>query len=185
MEIVASSEDKNYTYIPKGYTIPTDADYFHITTNNTIYGTEIPRGHGLPRNAYRRHYVVGHHEPSGRREEVRRMIYGGGAQKNVGPAGVTFSVIVRKDLLWQNGPQDPDDGGLPHPHRRRAPQQLDVQHAPVFPIFVMHETLKWVKELGGLEAMYERNKKKAETPLQRDRPQLDVRRHRRQGRTVR
>lgn len=89
------------------------------------------------------------------------MIYGG-AQKNVGPAGVTF-VIVRKDLL---GKMDRKIQTMVdyRTHIGDEPRNNSMFNTPpVFPIFVMHETLKWVKELGGLEAMYERNKKKAET----------------------
>ena len=95
VEIVASSEDKNYTYIPKGYTIPTDADYFHITTNNTIYGTEIHEDIDCPITLV----ADMSSDIMSRPVDVKKygLIYGG-AQKNVGPAGVTF-VIVRKDLL--------------------------------------------------------------------------------------
>ena len=99
VEIVASSEDKNYTYIPKGYKIPTDADYFHITTNNTIYGTEIHEDIDSPVTLV----ADMSSDIMSRPVDVKKygLIYGG-AQKNVGPAGVTF-VIVRKDLLGQTG----------------------------------------------------------------------------------
>src|SRR5574344_1538636 len=92
---VASSADANYTYIPKGYTIPTDADYFHITTNNTIYGTEIRYDMDCPI------MLVADMSSDIMSRPVDVTKYGliyGGAQKNVGPAGVTF-VIVRKDIL--------------------------------------------------------------------------------------
>ena len=158
VEIVASSEDKNYTYIPKGYKIPTDADYFHITTNNTIYGTEI-------------HEDIDSHitlvadmssDIMSRPVDVKKygLIYGG-AQKNVGPAGVTF-VIVRKDLLGQTG-RNLQTMVDYRTHIGDEPRNNSMFNTPpVFPIFVMHETLKWVKELGGVEEMYKRNKKKAE-----------------------
>ncbi|WP_298026406.1 3-phosphoserine/phosphohydroxythreonine transaminase [uncultured Alistipes sp.] len=159
VEIVASSEDKNYTYIPKGYTIPTDADYFHITTNNTIYGTEIHEDMDCPVTLI----ADMSSDIMSRPVDVKKygMIYGG-AQKNVGPAGVTF-VIVRKDLL---GKMDRKIQTMVdyRTHIGDEPRNNSMFNTPpVFPIFVMHETLKWVKELGGLEAMYERNKKKAET----------------------
>ena len=159
VEIVASSEDKNYTYIPKGYTIPTDADYFHITTNNTIYGTEIHEDMDCPVTLI----ADMSSDIMSRPVDVKKygMIYGG-AQKNVGPAGVTF-VIVRKDLL---GKMDRKIQTMVdyRTHISDEPRNNSMFNTPpVFPIFVMHETLKWVKELGGLEAMYERNKKKAET----------------------
>ena len=159
VEIVASSENKNYTYIPKGYTIPTDADYFHITTNNTIYGTEIHEDIDCPITLV----ADMSSDIMSRPVDVKKygLIYGG-AQKNVGPAGVTF-VIVRKDLLGKmNRPlQTMVDYRT---HIGAEPRNNSMFNTPpVFSIFVMHETLKWVKELGGVEEMYKRNKKKAET----------------------
>ena len=159
VEIVASSEDKNYTYIPKGYTIPTDADYFHITTNNTIYGTEIHEDIDSPITLV----ADMSSDIMSRPVDVKKygLIYGG-AQKNVGPAGVTF-VIVRKDLL---GKVDRKLQTMVdyRTHIGAEPKNNSMFNTPpVFSIFVMHETLKWVKELGGVEEMYKRNKKKAET----------------------
>ena len=93
--IVGSSSDKNFTYIPKGWEIPADADYFHITTNNTIYGTEIREDFNspVPLIADMSSDILS------RPVDVSKyaMIYGG-AQKNAGPAGVTF-IIVREDVL--------------------------------------------------------------------------------------
>ena len=158
VEIVASSEDKNYTYIPKGYKIPTDADYFHITTNNTIYGTEIHEDIDSPVTLV----ADMSSDIMSRPVDVKKygLIYGG-AQKNVGPAGVTF-VIVRKDLLGQTG-RNLQTMVDYRTHRGDEPRNNSMFNTPpVFPIFVMHETLKWVKELGGVEEMYKRNKKKAE-----------------------
>ena len=158
VEIVASSEDKNYTYIPKGYKIPTDADYFHITTNNTIYGTEIHEDIDSPVTLV----ADMSSDIMSRPVDVKKygLIYGG-AQKNVGPAGVTF-VIVRKDLLGQTG-RNLQTMVDYRTHIGDEPRSNSMFNTPpVFPIFVMHETLKWVKELGGVEEMYKRNKKKAE-----------------------
>ncbi len=158
VEVVASSEDKNYTYIPKGYKIPTDADYFHITTNNTIYGTEIHEDIDSPVTLV----ADMSSDIMSRPVDVRKygLIYGG-AQKNVGPAGVTF-VIVRKDLLGKMDRklQTMVDYRTHIGEEKRNNSMFNTP--PVFSIFVMHETLKWVKELGGVKAMYERNKKKAE-----------------------
>ena len=158
VEIVASSEDNNYTYIPKGYKIPTDADYFHITTNNTIYGTEIHEDIDSPVT------LVADMSSDIMSRPVDVKKYGhiyGGAQKNVGPAGVTF-VIVRKDLLGQTG-RNLQTMVDYRTHIGDEPRNNSMFNTPpVFPIFVMHETLKWVKELGGVEEMYKRNKKKAE-----------------------
>ena len=156
VEIVASSEDKNYTYIPKGYKIPTDADYFHITTNNTIYGTEIHEDIDSPVTLV----ADMSSDIMSRPVDVKKygLIYGG-AQK--GPAGVTF-VIVRRDLLGQTG-RNLQTMVDYRTHIGDEPRNNSMFNTPpVFPIFVMHETLKWVKELGGVEEMYKRNKKKAE-----------------------
>ena len=158
VEIVASSEDKNYTYIPKGYKIPTDADYFHITTNNTIYGPGIHEDIDSPVTLV----ADMSSDIMSRPVDVKKygLIYGG-AQKNVGPAGVTF-VIVRKDLLGQTG-RNLQTMVDYRTHIGDEPRNNSMFNTPpVFPIFVMHETLKWVKELGGVEEMYKRNKKKAE-----------------------
>ena len=150
---VASSADTTFNYIPKGYEIPADLDYFHITTNNTIYGTEIHEDMDCPVPLV----ADMSSDIMSRPVDVSKyaVIYGG-AQKNVGPAGVTF-VIVRKDVLGKVS--------------RYIPTMLDYRThidggsmfntPPVFPIFVMNETLKWVKELGGVEAIHKINKEKA------------------------
>lgn len=158
VEIVASSEDKNYTYIPKGYKIPTDADYFHITTNNTIYGTEIHEDMDSPVTLI----ADMSSDIMSRPVDVKKygIIYGG-AQKNVGPAGVTF-VIVRKDLLGSSERKLQTMVDYRTHIGAEARDNSMFNTPPVFSIFVMHETLKWVKELGGLEAMYKINKHKAD-----------------------
>ena len=159
VEIVASSEDKNYTYIPKGYKIPTDADYFHITTNNTIYGTEIHEDIDSPITLV----ADMSSDIMSRPVDVKKygMIYGG-AQRDVGPAGVTF-VIIRKDLIGSSERplQTMVNYATHYPEEARNHSMFNTP--PVLPIFVMHETLKWVKAQGGVEAMYKINKKKAET----------------------
>ena len=150
---VASSADKTYSYIPKGYEIPSDLDYFHITTNNTIYGTEIKQDIDCPVPLI----ADMSSDIMSRPVDVSRyaLIYGG-AQKNVGPAGVAFA-IVRKDALGKVS--------------RYIPTMLDYRvHVdkgsmfntpPVFPIFVMKETLKWLKGIGGVEAIHKINVEKA------------------------
>lgn len=157
VEVLASSEDKNYSYIPKSYTIPTDIDYLHITTNNTIYGTEMHTDIDSPVTLI----ADMSSDIMSRPVDVKKygMIYGG-AQKNVGPAGVTF-VIVRKDIL---GKLDRNIQTMVDYRTHMAGEERDksmFNTPPVFPIFVMHETLKWIKNLGGLEAMYKINKEKA------------------------
>lgn len=150
---VASSADKNFSYIPKGFAIPADLDYFHITTNNTIYGTEIKYDMDSPVN------LVADMSSDIMSRPVDVSMYAliyGGAQKNVGPAGVTF-VIVREDILGKV--------------TRYLPSMLDYKihiendsmynTPPVFSIFVMNETLKWLKGIGGLEVINKINKDKA------------------------
>ena len=150
---VASSADKNYSYIPKGYEIPKDADYFHITTNNTIYGTEIHEDMDCPVNLV----ADMSSDIMSRPVDVRKyaLIYGG-AQKNVGPAGVTF-VIVREDILGKVSRYLP----TMLDYRTHIGEDSMFNTPPVFSIYVMNETLKWLKNLGGLEAIYKINKEKA------------------------
>ncbi len=155
--IVASSEDKTYSYIPKGYTIPTDVDYFHITTNNTIYGTEIKEDIDCPVTLV----ADMSSDIMSRPVDVKKygMIYGG-AQKNVGPAGVTF-VIVRKDILGKVERVLPTMVDYRTHYPEEAKNHSMFNTPPVFPIFVMHETLTWLKKLGGVEAINKINKQKA------------------------
>jgi len=154
VEIVASSEDKNFSYIPKNYNIPLDADYFHITTNNTIYGTEIKEDIDSPI------MLVADMSSDIMSRPVDVSKYGliyGGAQKNVGPAGVTF-VIVREDILGKI------DRKLPTmvDYRTHIGEDSMFNTPPVFSIFVMYETLKWVKSLGGVKEMNRINNAKAQ-----------------------
>jgi len=151
--IVGSSADKNFSYIPKGYTIPTDLDYFHITTNNTIYGTEIHEEIDCPVNlvADMSSDIMSHPIDVSK----YALIYGG-AQKNVGPAGVTF-VIVREDILGKVSRYIPTMLN----YKTHTDKDSMFNTPPVFPIFVMNETLKWIKSCGGVQSIYKTNKEKA------------------------
>ena len=159
VEVVASSEDKTYSYIPKDYVIPTDADYFHITTNNTIYGTEIRYDMDCPIDLV----ADMSSDIMSRPVDVSKyaLIYGG-AQKNVGPAGVTF-VIIRRDLLGKlEGERKLQTMVDYRTHAAEEDRNISMFNTPpVFPIFVMKETLQWVKDLGGVEAVHKMNKEKA------------------------
>lgn len=150
---VASSKEANYTYIPKDFKIPADADYFHITTNNTIFGTElhkdlespIPMVADMSSDIFSRPVDVSKYG----------IIYAG-AQKNLAPAGVTL-VIVKDEIL---GKVD-----------RKIPTMLNYQThidngsmfntPPVVPIYAAMQTLRWLKANGGLQAMEKKNKEKA------------------------
>ena len=150
---VATSKDSNFNYIPKGYTIPSDVDYFHCTSNNTIFGTQI--------NDFQKTDVVNVCDMSSdifsRQMDFSQfdLIYAG-AQKNMGPAGTTL-VIVKEDILGKVS--------------RTIPSMLDYQvhiakdsmfNTPaVFPVYVSMLTLEWLKELGGISAIEKINNKKA------------------------
>lgn len=153
VHIVASSEDKNFSYIPKGYEIPSEANYFHCTSNNTIYGTQIkdfPEFNGLmvcdmSSDIFSRTLDFSKFD----------LIYAG-AQKNMGPAGTTL-VVVKDEILGKTG--------------RNIPTMLDYtthikkdsmfNTPPVFPVYVSMLTLQWLKDLGGISAIEKINDHKA------------------------
>ncbi|RZT95466.1 phosphoserine aminotransferase [Ancylomarina subtilis] len=150
---VASSKETVYNYIPKGYEIPADADYFHITTNNTIYGTEIkhdmdvnvPLVADMSSDIFSRPVDVSKYA----------LIYGG-AQKNLAPAGVTF-VIVKDELLGKV------DRTIPTmlDYRTHIKGESMFNTPPVVPVYAALQTLKWIKEQGGVSAMQKMNEEKA------------------------
>lgn len=153
VDVVASSEDRNFSYIPKNYSIPSDAAYFHCTSNNTIYGTEmfsfpetdVPLICDMSSDIFSRPF-----------DASKFSVIYAGAQKNMGPAGTTL-VIVKKELLGKSV--------------RKIPTMLDYKiHADngsmyntpsVFAIFICMHTLRWIKSIG-LEEMGKRNQAKAE-----------------------
>ncbi len=153
VDVVASSSDKNFSYIPTGYSVPTDADYFHITTNNTIYGTEIRTDIDSPVTLV----ADMSSDILSRKVDVSKygLIYGG-AQKNLGPAGVTF-VIVRDDILGKV------ERALPSmmDYRIHIKEGSMFNTPPVMPIFTVNETLKWLKSIGGVEKIAAMNIEKA------------------------
>jgi len=150
---VASSKEATFNYIPKGYTVPKDADYFHITTNNTIYGTEIledfdcdiPLVADMSSDIFSRPVDISKYA----------MIYGG-AQKNLAPSGVTF-VIIRNDILGKV------DRPIPTmmDYRTHIDKESMFNTPPVLPIFSALQTLRWLKAQGGVAAMEKKNIEKA------------------------
>ena len=144
--VEVSSKDKDFTYIPKGFTVPKDVDYVHITTNNTIRGTEIFEDwtFDAPLIADMSSDILS------RKIDISKyaMIYGG-AQKNMGPAGVTF-VIIRNDMLDKVVDR-------PIPTMLKYKTHIDngsmYNTPPCVNIFAVRETLLWVKEMGGMDAM--------------------------------
>ncbi|NNE02834.1 MAG: 3-phosphoserine/phosphohydroxythreonine transaminase [Eudoraea sp.] len=150
---LASSKDQNFNYIPKGYQIPDDLDYVHVTSNNTIFGTQLrdfpiikaPLICDMSSDIFSRQLDFSQFD----------LIYAG-AQKNMGPAGTTL-VVVKEELLGKVS--------------RTIPSMLDYQihiskdsmfNTPaVFPVYVSMLTLEWLKNLGGIAAIEEINEKKA------------------------
>lgn len=151
---VGSSKDENFNYIPKGYAIPEDIDYLHLTSNNTIFGTQIkkfpsikaPLVCDMSSDIFSRQLDFSQFD----------LIYAG-AQKNMGPAGTTL-VVVKEDVLGKVS--------------RQIPSMLDYKvhigkdsmfnTPPVFAVYVSMLTLEWLKNLGGISAIEEINNKKAQ-----------------------
>lgn len=154
IQVIASSREEGYTYIPKGYAIPGDAKYLHLTSNNTIYGTQyhafpespVPLVCDMSSDILSRPFDIG---PFG-------LIYAG-AQKNIGPAGATL-VIVREDMLGHTGRDIPSMLD----YRVHARESSLYNTPPVFAIYVSMLTLEWVRDMGGVDAMEKRNREKQE-----------------------
>ena len=150
---VASSKESLYNFIPKNYTVPSDADYFHITTNNTIFGTQLKKDPDvkIPLIADMSSDILS------RPIDVSKysIIYGG-AQKNLAPAGVTF-VVIKEEVL----------GKVTRPiptildYRTHIKSESMFNTPPVFAVFAAQQTLKWLKELGGVKAIEKKNIEKA------------------------
>jgi len=154
IEVVASSKDKNYNYIPKGFTIENDVDYFHCTSNNTIYGTQIksfPKAAGLlvcdmSSDIFSRKLDFSQFD----------LIYAG-AQKNMGPAGTTL-VVIKEDVLGNTGRQIPSMLD----YRIHIAKDSMFNTPSVFAVYVSMLTLQWLKDLGGVEAIEKINQAKAD-----------------------
>ena len=150
---VASSKDRNFNYIPKGYTLPADADYFHITTNNTIFGTELktdpdvdmPLVADMSSDIFSRPVDVSKYS----------IIYAG-AQKNMAPAGVTV-VIVKDAVLGKVTRYIPTILN----YRTHIEKGSMFNTPPVFAVFAALKTLEWVRQKGGVGVMHKINKEKA------------------------
>jgi len=153
VDVVGSSKEKIYNYIPKDYVVPADADYFHITTNNTIYGTEIkkdldckvPLIADMSSDIFSRPMDVSKYT----------MIYGG-AQKNLAPAGVAF-VIIKNDSLGKFERNIPTMLN----YATHIEQDSMFNTPPCLSIYAALHTLRWYKKLGGIDVMYKTNLEKA------------------------
>ena len=153
VEIVASSSDKNFSYVPTNYQIPSDIDYLHVTSNNTIYGTQmksfpattVPLVCDMSSDIFSRPIDVSQFG----------LIYAG-AQKNMGPAGATL-VIVQKDLLGKTGRKI--NSMLDYNVHIKAESMYNTP--PAFPVYVCMLTLRWLKKMGGVAAIEKNNIEKA------------------------
>jgi phosphoserine aminotransferase len=151
--IVASSKDSNYNHIPKGYSIPSDADYFHCTSNNTIFGTQmkefpsldIPVVCDMSSDIFSR--VI---------DFTKFDIIYAGAQKNMGPAGTTL-VVIKEDILGKNGRAIPSM--LDYSKHIKAESMYNTP--PVFSVYASLLTMKWIKDKGGVAAVEKLNNEKA------------------------
>ena len=151
---VASSKDKNFNYIPKGYSIDSDLDYFHITTNNTIFGTQIKE---IPNSSVNMVCDMSSDIFSRKIDFSKFALIYAGAQKNMGPAGTTL-VIIKEDILGKVS--------------RKIPSMLDYQMhidkesmfntPPVFAVYTSMLTLEWLNNNGGIESIESKNNAKAE-----------------------
>ena len=151
---VIEIKGNDFFSIPKGYDVPNDVDYMHITTNNTIYGTEyhkdlsvsVPLVADMSSDIFSRKVDISKYA----------LIYGG-AQKNLAPSGVTF-VIVKNDIL----------GHVDHKIPTMMDYKVHIENnslyntPPVIPIFTAYQTLLWIKSMGGVEGMFKRNTEKAD-----------------------
>jgi len=153
VEVVASSKDKGYNFIPKNYAIPADADYFHCTSNNTIYGTQLK---SFPKTNSPLICDMSSDIFSRQLDFSQFDIIYAGAQKNMGPAGTTL-IVIKDGVLGKSG--------------RKIPSILDYQvhiakesmfNTPsVFAVYVSMLTLEWLKNLGGIQAIEKLNEAKA------------------------
>ena len=150
---VASSKDRNFNYIPKGYTVPKDADYFHCTSNNTIFGTQMkqfpdismPLVCDMSSDIFSRKLDFSKFD----------LIYAG-AQKNMGPAGTTL-VVIKEDILGKVSRDIPSmlNYGV------HLEKDSMFNTPAVFPVYVSMLTLEWLKDLGGISAIEKINRSKA------------------------
>lgn len=155
VDVIASSEDKNFTYIPKSFSVPADADYLHFTSNNTIYGTQwkefpksdIPLICDMSSDIFSKTFDA----------KAFDLIYAG-AQKNMGPAGTTM-VVFKKDIMGKTGRVLP----TMLDYKLQASKDSMYNTPPVFSVYVSMLTLQWLKDNGGLEWIEKVNQLKADT----------------------
>ena len=151
--VVGDSSDKNYNYIPYGYTIPSDVDYFHCTSNNTIFGTQMKKFPTVPS------LMVSDMSSDifSRKIDINKfdLIYAG-AQKNIGPAGTTL-VIVKDEILGKTGREIPTILD----YNTHISKDSMFNTPPVFSVYVSMLTLQWIKDHGGIDWIENINNQKS------------------------
>lgn len=153
VDVVASSEDKKFSYIPKKYSIPADADYFHCTSNNTIYGTQMKR---FPATKIPLICDMSSDIFSRQLDFSKFDLIYAGAQKNMGPAGTTL-VVIKEDILGEVSRKIPSMLN----YKLHLDKDSMYNTPSVYAVYVSLLTLRWLKNLGGISAIEEQNKKKA------------------------
>ena len=152
--VVASSKADNYTYIPKDYTIPADADYFHCTSNNTIFGTQM---HSFPETDIPLVCDMSSDIFSRQVDFSKFGLIYAGAQKNMGPAGTTL-IVVKEEILGKTGRQIP----AILDYKQHIDKESMYNTPSVFAIYTSYLTLQWLKNNGGIVEMEKKNNAKAE-----------------------
>lgn len=153
VDVIASSKDKTFNYIPKNYTVPTDVDYVHFTSNNTIYGTQFKK---FPKTDSLLVCDMSSDIFSRELDFSKFDLVYAGAQKNMGPAGATL-VIVKDEILGKTGRTIP----AMLDYRTHISKDSMFNTPPVFPVYVSMLTLQWLKDLGGLKVIEKMNEAKA------------------------
>ncbi len=153
-KVIASSEDKNFSYIPKGYSIPSDLDYMHITSNNTIYGTQLKE---FPKSPVSLVCDMSSDIFSRQINAADFDLIYAGAQKNMGPAGATM-IVVKDEILGKT------DRTLLSmlDYRTHIKAESMYNTPPVYPIYVSMLTLRWLKNNGGVAWIEKINQQKAD-----------------------
>lgn len=153
VDVVASSKDKNHTYIPTGYTVPADAEYFHYTTNNTIEGTQT---HSIPDTVVPLVADMSSDILSREMDFNKHSFIYAGAQKNIGAAGVNL-VVADKDFLKKANEVLPSMMD----YRVHVTNGSMLNTPPVFAIYICMLTMRWLKKSGGIKAIENLNNQKA------------------------
>jgi phosphoserine aminotransferase len=154
VNVIASSEDKNFSYIPKNYIIPSDSAYFHITSNNTIFGTQVK---DFPDSPVPMVCDMSSDIFSRKIDASKFSLIYAGAQKNMGPAGVAL-VIIKNELFEKSGRKIPSMLN----YKIHAENDSMFNTPPVFAIYLAYQTLVWIKKNGGVEEIEKTNIRKAE-----------------------